>query len=180
MLVNSCTLLYGMLPVLLVVAIAKSLRSHNKILPELGNDCFLHNFCQCNINESSHLLAVWSQSYWHIQTRRQRKVMTVGDDAAAAAANGLDNVASFMQVWGFHSCVCNRGFWSPGMGLCIIMRVISDVLKECTALILKGQDDQNTFLWNVRNRSPNDTVSYSIRPEFPSILALEVIPLIFV
>ena len=65
-------------------------------------------------------------------------------------------------------------------GPCIIMWVVPDVLKECTALILKGQYDQSTFLWNVGNRSPDDDVSLSIRPEFPSILAMEVIPLIFV
>jgi len=60
------------------------------------------------------------------------------------------------------------------------MWVVPDVLKECTAFIRKGQVDQNTFLWNVGNHSPNNTVSHSIRPEFPSILVMEVIPVIFV
>ena len=68
-------------------------------------------------------------------------MMVMDDDAAAAAAaaaNSLDSVICFEQVWGFHSCVCNLGFLSPGMGLCIIMCVVPDVLKECTVLILKG------------------------------------------
>jgi hypothetical protein len=59
------------------------------------------------------------------------------------------------------------------------MQVVPDVLKEGTALILKGKVDQNTFFWNVGNNSPNDDVSHAIRPEFPPILALEVIPVIF-
>jgi len=131
---NFSKFLYGMFPKLLVVAAAKSHRSHNKILPYLGDDCFLHNFCQCNINQSSHLLTVWCPSYWHLQTRRQRKVMMtmimMGDDVAAAAANGIDSVICSVQVWLF-SQLCNWGFWSCGMWHSIIMWVVPDVLKEC-------------------------------------------------
>jgi len=126
-----------MFPILLAVAAAKSLRSHNKILPQLGDDCFLHDFCHCNINQSSQLLTVWSTSYWHLQTRRQRKVMMMDEDAAAAAANGLDSVVCSVQVWDFHSCVCNWGFRSPRTWLCIIMGVVPDMLNEHIAVILQ-------------------------------------------
>jgi len=31
-------------------------------------------------------------------------MMMMGDDAAAAAANGIDSVICSVQVWRFHSC----------------------------------------------------------------------------